>query len=97
VGEELHRGRLDRDGIQALFADYRDAARVFSVRVKGGFQVQAQGANDLSLALEALLSKAARGVQVHYLFEGERWCDTILVGPHGWRVIRSHGEFKQPR
>ncbi len=87
----LTRARLDEAGIEALFADYRDEARVLSVRLKGAKLAHSEDESDLMNARDALLSRTARGAQVQYKFADERWCDTILTGPHGWRIIRSQG------
>lgn len=86
---ELARARLDGPTLDALEADLAQLTRVLEVQVKGAPTVCAAGAApDLAAALAQLRAGAVRGVQVRYAYRGEVWCDTLLAGPAGIRLVR---------
>ncbi len=86
---ELTEADLDEAGLRALFRDLESAARIDEIRCKRAPLEHGEAAPVSSEdALRWLLEGRVRGVQVHYRYEGETWCDTILATPHGHRVVR---------
>lgn len=86
-------GVLDPAGLRQLFADLATAATVTGVQEKGGPAEYASGdVMPPAVALNRLLSGAARAVQVRYQFDGHEWTDTVMALPAGFRVVRCrHG------
>ncbi len=86
---DLHEAELDEQGLRALFHDLSSAAEIEGVRVKQAAAERAStGQVTASDALELLLARRVRGVQIRYRYQGESWCDTIMASPHGHRVVR---------
>lgn len=86
---DLHGAELDATTLARLFEDLADHAAVDEVVLKGA--ATSPAAPDrvtLETARAALTARAVRGAQVHYRWDGQRWCDTLLVTPGGWRVVR---------
>jgi hypothetical protein len=88
---ELTQAVLDQTTLQALVADLTTLTTILGVTTKGGQQHHAK-ASQLSLmeAMEALQQGMLRGVQIHYLWQGQEWLDTLLRGPEGSiRIVRT--------
>ncbi|MCK6503549.1 hypothetical protein L6R53_09150 [Myxococcota bacterium] len=84
-------GLLDAVGLRALLDDIQACTTVREVQVKGGPTRRADAA-DLHGARRALLAGEVRGVQVRYEHQGGTWCDTVLVTPRGYKVVRIRGD-----
>lgn len=84
-------GLLDAVGLRALLDDIQACTTVREVQVKGGPTRRADDA-DLDGARRALLAGEVRGVQIRYEHEGKTWCDTVLVTPRGYKVVRIRGD-----
>lgn len=82
-------GLLDAAALRQLFADLTTEAVMLGVREKGG-PADFAAVDELppAVALERLLSGAARAVQVRYQYDGHLWTDTILTTSAGFRVVR---------
>ncbi|MBX9579414.1 MAG: hypothetical protein K2X87_03825 [Gemmataceae bacterium] len=82
-------GLIDPPTLNRLFADLESAAVVTGVREKGG-PAEFAGVGELppTAALERLLARTARAVQIRYRFDGHEWTDTVLAVPGGFRVVR---------
>jgi len=90
---ELTTGVLDGETLSRLLADLGSCTEVLEVQVKGGAEVRARaGALGLQEAGALLLSGGVRGVQVRYLYEGAVWCDTLIGGGAGIRLVRMKAE-----
>jgi hypothetical protein len=82
-------GAIDADTLRRLFADLTEAATVVGVREKSSPAAYTAADETLpEVALERLLSGAARAIQVRYRFADYEWTDTILGLPGGFRVVR---------
>ncbi|QDU19809.1 hypothetical protein [Urbifossiella limnaea] len=89
----LVEGVIDADTLRRLFLDLSVAARIISLREKGG-PADYASANEPTLveALQRLLSGASRATQVQYLFAEVEWTDTVLATAAGYRVVRCRHE-----
>ncbi len=75
------------DVVDRLLEDVALVAELLEVQVKAGAACYAQGGPmDLPAARRALGEGAA--VQLRYRHEGAAWCDTLLPGAEGVRVVR---------
>jgi hypothetical protein len=79
----------DRDQIDALFSDLERGASVKHVQVRTASGVARDSAVTLQQAKQLLDEGAAKAIQIHYEFEGQAWCDTLIVSPAAVRVIRT--------
>ena len=88
---ELFEGALDHAEAEALFRDLATCAEIQHVRTRGG-----QAADDAPPTLDdartRLLSGAIKAVQIVYRFQDEGWCDTLMAGPDGVRLVRVRQE-----
>lgn len=85
----LHEGMLDAERLAELFADLAEYAEITDVLLKGGaVQYAGEQAVTLAEAHAQLAAGAVRGAQIRYRFDGRAWCDTLLHGPTGLRVVR---------
>ncbi len=84
----LHEGVLDDDGLRALFRDLEALATIDEVRLKHAADRRAADSARPADALQLLLDRGIRGVQLRYRYAGESWCDTILSTATGHRVVR---------
>ncbi len=83
---ELLQAEWDNDQVMALFADLAAGAEVQHVqlRTKGTDQ-----AVTLAEAKMAFQSGQAVAIQVRYVFENQRWSDTIMPGDPTTRIVRN--------
>ena len=82
-------GLIDTATLTRLFADIQTAGTVLGVREKGGPAAYAGGDGmPPAVALERLLSGAARAIQLRYQFDGHEWTDTVLATASSYRVVR---------
>lgn len=87
---ELTQAVLDHATLEALVRDLGSQTQILSLTTKQGEQRRAQSAGDsLVEAVEALKQGKLRGVQVHYLWRGQEWLDTLLRGPEGIKIVRT--------
>lgn len=89
----LHAAELDAATLARLFEDLANHAEVLEVILKaaaGGYADA--GAVSLSAAREALERRTVRGAQIRYRWQADVWCDTLLVTPAGWRIVRMRGQ-----
>jgi ferredoxin-type protein NapG len=86
---ELTETTFDEVGLRSLFRDLDALTEVDEIRLKHSARAHAAGSPpDLDEALAQVLSGQARGVQIRYRYRGEAWCDTVLPGAGGHRVVR---------
>lgn len=82
-------GVIDRETLSRLFADLATAATLIGIREKGGpREYGGAEALDPAIALNRMLTGAARAVQIRYRFDGHEWTDTVMTLPAGFRVVR---------
>ncbi len=88
----MHEATLDDAGLDALMADLSGAAEVLEVRVKGGAERHAQGA-ELGPALARLRRGEVRAVQVRYRFDGHDWFDSLWRIGGDYRLVRMRAQW----
>ena len=80
----------DRDQVNELFHDLSLGAVVQHVQVRMN---GAGGTEDKEVELDEARQLFNRGeskaIQIRYAFDGEVWCDTLMVGPKLTRIIRT--------
>lgn len=79
----------DRDQIQELFSDLEHGASVKHVQVRTASGAARDSAVTLGQAKQLFEDGTAHAIQIHYEFEGQAWCDTLIVSPTTVRVIRT--------
>ncbi len=86
---ELHSADLDEATLTRLFEDLAGHAQVLEITLKAAAaQYAAAERVSLAAAQAALAQRGVRGAQIRYRWQGEIWCDTLLVTPAGWRIVR---------
>jgi hypothetical protein len=87
---ELRQAELDRETVEALFADLAALARVHQVIPKSGArQPVGERAIGLEEGRKAFLDGGLRGLQIRYTYAGEEWWDVLLQPEPGrYRVTR---------
>jgi hypothetical protein len=85
----LWQATFDESTLDRLFVDLESATEVLSVQAKADPRAYAP-ADPLTLttARERLTTRAVRGVQVRYRYDGHEWTDTVLCVPGGYRLVR---------
>ena len=89
---ELFEGDLDRAGAVAFFADLAACAEVQQIRTRGDRGLD-QTTATLGNVRDRLLSGELTAVQIVYRFRNEGWCDTLMRGTEGFRLIRVRHEL----
>lgn len=79
----------DRETIDAFFSDLEQGAVVKHVQVRATGVGPRDAAVTLQQAKQLLDDGAAQAIQIHYEFDGQAWCDTLIVSPTNVRVIRT--------
>jgi hypothetical protein len=80
---------LDGDALAALFRDYRACATALRIQLKSGPGfVLPHSAPSLDEAESLLITGNLRGVQLHYRFKDQNWCDTLMPVAAGVRLVR---------
>jgi hypothetical protein len=86
---ELRTAELDAETLETLLADLATYTRIDSVQLKGGSEELCREARaSLDGLRQLLLDKSVRGAQVRYHYEGDDWCDTLIVTDGGVRLVR---------
>lgn len=80
---------LDSAAVAALFQDYRACATALRIQLKSGPGfVLPHSAPSLDEVESLLLARNLRGVQLHYRFRDQNWCDTLMPVASGVRLVR---------
>lgn len=93
---ELHQSEVDEATIRQLFADVANHAELIEIIPKHGpGYVQENPAQPtLAQALDLILSRALRGLQLRYRYAGKTWWDTLMPLPGGlFRIVRIEHDF----
>jgi hypothetical protein len=88
----VYQGTIDETTARQVLADIAALARVLSVQVKGAEHRHARGGMTLDAASTAWQAGAVGSLQVRYHHDGSEWCDTLLRGPAGIRIVRIRSE-----
>jgi len=85
----VHVAIVDEATARALFATWAalPLAPAITLRTRAAAMV-APGRVAPDAALRALLDRSAVGAQIRYVHDDDTWTDTILVTPHGFRIVR---------
>jgi hypothetical protein len=79
----------DRETVDSLFSDLEQGAVVKHVQVRATRVGPRDAAVTLQEAKRLLDDGTAQAIQIHYEFDGQAWCDTLIVSPTTIRVIRT--------
>ncbi|HET6407737.1 MAG TPA: 4Fe-4S dicluster domain-containing protein [Chthoniobacteraceae bacterium] len=86
---EMSDAVLGSQELAALFGDYRACTSAVRIQLKSGPGLVAPHASPtLDEAIELLLTRRVRGVQLRYEFSGSQWCDTLMPVDSGVRLVR---------
>lgn len=87
---EIFEAHWDREQVKDLFNELRSGAEVIHVQVR---TMSANGLENhavtLDQAQQLLDDGGAKMIQIRYHFEGQGWCDTLMVMPQEIRIIRT--------
>jgi len=83
---EILEAEWAHDQVMALFADLAAGADVQHVQLR---TPEGDGSASLADAEAAFATGRARAIQVRYVFESEKWCDTIMPGDPTTKIIRN--------
>lgn len=86
---DVQQAVLDAPTLEALFRDLAQCTQILAVVPKtAAAGMVAERSISLDDARAGLASGAFRGVQVHYRYDHQTWCDTLLSTPAGVRLVR---------
>lgn len=91
----LHTTVLDAAQVEQLLRDIEACTELVEILPKYSAQGCVPNVAGVSLA-EArtlLATRAVRGLQLRYRYEGADWWDTLLAAGEGWRVVRIRHDF----
>lgn len=92
---EILEAEWDDGQMMALFDDLNRGAEVSHVQVRSSASV---GPRDkqvtLSEARDLFSNREATAIQIQYSFDGQAWCDTLMVGEHTTKIIRTRQQFQ---
>lgn len=86
----LYEAVWDREQLRQLFADLNQAAEIQHVQVRTEVD-GSRGDRTVTLGEAEALFEAgqAAAIQVRYCFDGEQWCDTVMIDANAARIIRT--------
>ncbi len=93
---ELRTAELDDADLTALVRDLETLAVIEAIVFKGGaggYAKQLSAPASLRDAIARLRAGAVRGVQIHYRWNAQRWCDTLLRTGQTIRLTRIACDF----
>lgn len=95
---EVLEAHWSREQVLALFADLARCAEIKRVQVRAN---RGQGMNNAATTLaeaeRTFADGVAKAIQIHYEFDHQSWCDTLMVFPDHIRVIRAVGRSLEER
>jgi hypothetical protein len=87
---EILEAEWDHGQVMALFDDLSRGAEVSHVQVRSNNSNRPQDQRaTLDEASEMFRDRAAKAIQIQYRFDGQAWCDTLMVGEHTTKIIRT--------
>lgn len=84
---DLHEVELDWDGVNCVLADLDDFAEILEIQLRSS-KADAQKTACVVEARDAFHRGDAHGLQIVYRFADQTWCDTLLRGNNGARLLR---------
>lgn len=93
----LHTTLLDAAQVQRLLADIEACTELVGILPKYTAQGRVPDQADITLAeARALIaSRAVRGLQVRYRYDGADWWDTLIQAGDHYRVVRIRHDFQR--
>jgi hypothetical protein len=94
----LHTTALDAAQVEQLLTDIETCTELVEILPKYGPQHRAPETARLTLAdaRTLLATRAVRGLQLRYRYDGADWWDTLMLDGAGFRVVRIRHDFSQP-
>ncbi|MFO1514468.1 MAG: hypothetical protein U1F83_16430 [Verrucomicrobiota bacterium] len=95
---ELHSSSLDDAQVAQLLADIEVCTELTEILPKFAAQqrVPDTAAVTLTQAREWLTTRAVRGLQLRYRYDGADWWDTLMQDGDRYRIVRIRHEFSTP-
>ncbi len=93
---DLTTSELDAPALEALLGDIQLLTTISGIIPKFAPQANVPENANLTLAEARILleTKAVRGLQIRYQYEGSTWWDTIMNVGTSWRLIRIRHDFE---
>ena len=86
---ELWNAIVDEATFQQMLDELQSYATILAVQEKQAAQKQTDGEMlTFAAAINRFRAGQSQAVQIHYLFDGKEWCDTIKRLPEGYKVVR---------
>jgi hypothetical protein len=92
---ELHSSSLDIAQVAQLLADIEACTELTEILPKFAAQqrVPATASVTLAQAREWLATRAVRGLQLRYRYDGADWWDTLMEDGDRYRIVRIRHDF----
>ncbi|MCA9214765.1 MAG: hypothetical protein KDB27_16955 [Planctomycetales bacterium] len=91
---EVFEAYWGRDQVDALFTDLERHAKVTHVQIRTLSDSQPRNSTvTLECAREMLDDSHVKAIQIHYEFDGDSWCDTLVLMPESIRIVRTTVPF----
>ena len=92
---DLNTTLLDAAQLEQLLRDIELCAQISEIIPKFAARGHVPDAASLSLtqARQLLATRAVRGLQLRYLYEGAEWWDTVMLVGDRFRVVRIRHDF----
>ena len=94
---DLTTSDLDQAGLDALLKDIELLTTITEIIPKFAPQANVQETANLTLAEARVLlnTRAVRGLQIRYQYDGGTWWDTFMNTGTAWRLIRIRHDFNE--
>ena len=91
----LHTTLLDMVQVEQLLRDIEACTEIVEILPKLAAQGRVPDVAGVTLAdaRELLASRAVRGIQLRYRYEGADWWDTLMLAGDRFRVVRIRHDF----
>ena len=93
---DLHQSEVDEATLRQLFDDVAHHAELIEIIPKHGpgYVEENPGQLPLGDALELILARSLRGLQLRYRYQDKTWWDTLMPLPGGlFRIVRIEHDF----
>lgn len=86
---QIHQAALDEETFFSLLSDIEQfGTDVEATAKRDPRRLVVGGPMSLASARELLATRAILACQFRYLFDGQRWCDTVTRTPDGFSLVR---------
>jgi hypothetical protein len=83
---QVLQAQWDREQVNALFDDLQQGAEIQRVQARPSKQ---DSGVTLQEARQLLEQGEATAIQIRYRYDGQDWCDTLIVGAESIRIVRT--------